>query len=207
VSPHWPPRQDKHITKDVFEQTSLAGREAIEALPNLDLLPQRRTVELRYRGTPFECKVSSPLEELSLKLSCYIRGLAVEKGSLKPLWVEDQLIPFGFTMGKGTVDRALLEEAKVARALAESLVRDQGHQSADLIAEVIRVKANTLTSLDRLFKIELQFMKEMLGSAGERRLLEEILKLMPSEQNKVSLEAGHLMRHGHGWTLCLLLVL
>lgn len=172
----------------------------------MELLPDRRTVELNYRGIPFECKVSSPVEELTLKLSCYIKGLAVEKGLLKPLWVEEQLIPLGCTLGKGTVERGLLKEAKVARALAESLVRDEGVQNADLIADVIRVKESTLISLDRLFKIELQFMKEMLGAAGERRLLEEVLKLLPNEQHKVSLEACHLIKDITGLTFWLLVV-
>ena len=107
--------------------------------------------------------------ELEAQLPHQGPGLAVEKGLLKPLWVEEQLIPLGCTLGKGTVERGLLKEAKVARALAESLVRDEGVQIADLIADVIRVKESTLISLDRLFKIELQLMKEMLGAAGERR--------------------------------------
>ena len=109
------------------------------------------------------------------------------------MWVEEQLVPNGHSVGKGSVHPELLKEAIVARALAETMVKDEGELSSDLVSEVLRNKENTLVSLDRLFKIEISFMRQMVGAAGEKRLLDEVLALLPSAKQYISLEAGWVM--------------
>ena len=182
--------QDQKITKDIHEAALTECRVAIEQPPDVDLLRNKRIVMLRYRGTDFECMVSSSLEETSLKLGCIMKGLAVEQGALAPLWVESQLVPTGHSVGKGSVDIDLLKEVTVARALAEAMVKDEGELSSDMVSEVLRNKESTLISLDRLFKIEISFMRQMVGAAGEKRLLDEVLALLPSAKQYISLEAG-----------------
>lgn len=182
--------QDKKITKEIHEAALTECRVAIEQLPNVDLLRSKRIVMLHYRGIDFECMVSSSLEETSLKLGCIMKGLAAEQGALAPLWVESQLVPNGHSVGKGSVDPELLKEVTVARALAETMVKDEGELSSDMVSEVLRNKASILISLDRLFKIEIAFMMQMVGAAGEKRLLDEVLALLPSAKQYISLEAG-----------------
>jgi len=150
----------------------------------------KRTIVLHYRGISFECRVSSSLEETNLKMGCLVKGLAVQQGDLNPLWVEDQLVPADHSVGKGQVHVDLLKEVRVARALAESMVKDEGELSSDLVSEVLRNKESTLISLDRLFKIEIAFMRQMVGAAGEKRLLEEVLALLPDAEKHISVEAG-----------------
>ena len=72
--------QDQTITKEIHEAALTECRVAIEQLPDVDLLRSKRVVMLHYRGTDFECMVSSSLEETSLKLGCIMKGFAVEQG-------------------------------------------------------------------------------------------------------------------------------
>ena len=182
--------QDKKITKEIHEAALTECRVAIEQLPNVDLLRSKRIVMLHYRGIDFECMVSSSLEETSLKLGCIMEGLAAELGALAPLWVESQLVPNGHSVGKGSVDPELLKEVTEARALAETMAKDEGELSSDMVSEVLRNKEGTLISLGRLFEIEIPFMRQMVGAAGEKRLLDEVLALLPSAKQYISLGAG-----------------
>ena len=104
--------------------------------------------------------------------------------------MESQLVRNGHSVGKGSVDPELLKEVTVARALAETMVKDEGELSSDMVSEVLRNKESILISLDRLFKIEIAFMRQMVGAAGEKRLLHEALALLPSAKQYISLEAG-----------------
>ena len=107
------------------------------------------------------------------------------------MWVESQLVLNGHSVGKGSVHRELLKDVIVARALAETMVKDEGELSSDMVSEVLGNKESTLVSLDRLFKIEISFMRQMVGAAGERRGSWTRCSLfLPSARQYISVEAG-----------------
>eukprot|EP00969_Alexandrium_andersonii_P129136 5706418-Alexandrium_andersonii.AAC.1 len=63
---------------------------AVDAIPNISLLPKLREVEYLYRGVTLQAKVGSIVDETNFKVACVWKGLAVAQGSLKPFLYEDE---------------------------------------------------------------------------------------------------------------------
>lgn len=61
----------------------------LQALPNIETLPEKRQKEFRYRGFPLHLKVSCLQDEVSWAFSAAIKGAAVDAGVLQPLAAED----------------------------------------------------------------------------------------------------------------------
>ena len=49
----------------------------VDALPEVEELPQHRTIVSTYRGTDFQLKVASTPDEIDVRVNCYIREAGV----------------------------------------------------------------------------------------------------------------------------------
>lgn len=63
--------------------------EAVMAIENIDTLPDRRTIIVRYRKWPVQIKVNCVQDEVAFRLAAAVRGQAVETGALQLLMCED----------------------------------------------------------------------------------------------------------------------
>ena len=61
----------------------------LQALPNIETLPDKRRKVFRYRGFPLHLKVSCLQGEVSWAFSAAVKGAAVDAGVLEPLAAED----------------------------------------------------------------------------------------------------------------------
>jgi hypothetical protein len=150
----------KHRKKQVEDQ--FAAHSA-----TLHAAAKPRTVNIVYRGVTFPVQVNSFSEESDLKLSAFVKGLAVKKGVLEPLFCESELTTATEPTSNQDVDPAVLSDAVLARNQAKDLVSDAAQAGSAEIRDALVQNQRVLSSLDRHWKIELNFWLSQCGATGE----------------------------------------
>jgi len=160
--------------KAFLDKMAAMGRDPMEARPP-------RGVEARYRGSLIVSRVTSAHDEYCLKVDAAVRGAAVENKVLPGLLCEDSLV--SKVVGSGAtpdVDAAVVEANKKARAAAEELMKGKVHSGA-IIQATFYEKRSLLLQLDRSFRLELDLFASVSGEGAERRLLDEVVAILPKE--------------------------
>jgi hypothetical protein len=148
------------------------GRDAMEAQPVRD-------IEVRYRGALIVAKVSTAYDEYSLIVNATVRGAAVECGILAPLFCENDLVPPSAAGApKLQVEKSVVDTNAAARHAAEELMRSKVH-SGLVIVSTLEEHRLLLLQLDRSFRLEIAFFASVSGDGAERRVRDEVLKVLP----------------------------
>ena len=160
----------------------------LKGVPGLATLPALREITVSYRGVDIAVPVQSVTEELQIRLAAVVKTRARDQDLLPALFMEDSLVARNRVPELGKVQPELLAEAKVARATANQMLGSENWLHGEAVQSLLDKKGSTLIALDRTFAIERCFILAMLGEAGEKRLLEELVEILPSELRAISLK-------------------
>jgi hypothetical protein len=178
--------QSETITKTIFDAAKKAALQEVLSGGQLDGCPDRRMVMLKYRGTNFHILVSCVGEEVEMKFHTALKAHASAHGMIPPLFCESDLVDKAIDMETKISDE-LLKGVRLARQAAnEGLQGEQGQDGATVAAYLTK-RAKNLVTLDPMWKIDTQWMISMVGEAGEKRLEQKCMEVLPSETKKLTL--------------------
>ena len=152
----------------------LKSRSEIAEVANLSLLGQKRSVNIAYRGRMVKHCVTTIEDETQRRKMSEAKGRGVQSDKLIPLYFKSDLVD-GFKLPQTEVDAEMLRGCNEARTAANMYINSES-QSADgtLAAKVLAIKEKTFFALDRTFRIEICFIEDMAGGAGQTMLLQKV---------------------------------
>ena len=154
-----------------LEELQAIGKDPMEASPT-------REVELRYRGALVPTKVTRTYDEYSMWVTAVTHGIAVDRGTLRPLFCEHELVPPRRPAPAIAVSPEVTKAAAAARLAAEELLKGKV-QSAIVIQTALDTHAPVLMQLDRQFRLEVAFFKSVSANGAQKRLKDEVLSCLP----------------------------
>lgn len=181
---------DETVTEEQVREAKRKVVHELHCAAGADFVPQKREVKLNYRGQEVPVKIGGIPEEVDLKFSAAIKGIAVRESQLQKLWCEDLLADGPDTTFKARIDPALVKQGEAARALAKTMITDACVSTADVLAKLFHQKTAALLLMDPYFKVELGLVNLITGEGSEGRLSKSILKCMPSAGNIFGPEAA-----------------
>lgn len=127
-------------------------------------------MNLQYRGTPIELRVGSISGEADLRIASLVKGVAVQRRKLEPLWVEAELLGEASAdpTGSQNVAHSLISAYRQPRASMSALFSDSGDLDASQVSKLLAAQEGWLLSMDRSLAVEIAFLSGMLGSGGEQ---------------------------------------
>jgi hypothetical protein len=158
----------------LIEELRKTGHDAMEPEPPRDC-------EVRYRGALIVMKVASTFDEYTLNVDALVRGADVGNGVIPPILCENLLV-----LGRApdapkvVVDKAMLEANITARQAVVELMQGKV-ENGDVITTTLEEHRMLLLQLDRSFRLEIAFFASVIGERAERRLLDEVLAVLPTE--------------------------
>ena len=110
----------------------------------------------------------------------------MQNAQLDCLHFEDQLVPSPPPPFLGEVDGPLLEEAKLARKITTTVLKAFKTGGAETIKNSLRQKEKALLTVDKNFRVEIEWMRQMCGEAGEALLRHQLMPPFPTAEMHVS---------------------
>ena len=164
----------------------------LQNMDGMDLLPERRTVCLSYRGRDFNYKSRTPQDLIDVTFMTMVKERAVAKGDLKPICCENSLIARDSALGKkGQFAECLLGRLRAAREDVNQVVERMKDKSGSAIVALMQKNKKPLTLTDSIFLMELQFWQGMTGSDGAQAVRSAIMALLPDEHNQKQVAHVH----------------
>ena len=117
-------KSDAAGEKDIIDAKS-ACKKAVGDLDNIDMLPERRTVTVDYRGWEFPCRVRSWEEEVEIRFHVALRGWWAQLGKIPLLPGEAQLCEQNPSLNIKTFDGCMFLAAQQARKYMETVLKMQ----------------------------------------------------------------------------------
>ena len=151
--------------------------------------------EFTYRGVKIFVKVVSIIDEWSVAMETYVRGVGVGSDKLPALWCENDLVPAGQPKPTGAVSAELLHYAKGSRAAATTFMSGMEATSSNIMAIFTR-KRSFLTKVDKMWRIEEAFFTSFIGTAAGERLQIAILVCMKTEPRDLKVAASKIEELG-----------
>ena len=170
------------LTNETAEAECAKSSSEIADVANLSLLGQKRSVNIAYRGRMVKHCVTTVEDETQRRKMSEAKGRGVQSDKLIPLCFETDLVD-GFKLPQTEVDAEMLRGCNEARTAANMYITLE-RQSADgtLAAKVLAIKEKTFSALDRTFRIEICFIEDMAGGAGQTMLLQKVFSALPSAE-------------------------
>jgi hypothetical protein len=157
----------------IFEKHMVQPYEAFKA----------KKVPISYRGVAFQCTVTTPMEHFVAQQSMFIRGLAVELGTLDKLFCEDDLVEAPVLFANTTVDAAVIADNKSARMACLNFLDARDRDSGDAIRHMLIKKQPALQQLDAKIYLEINFFLGLTGEGADARALSKVLCLLPCDDD------------------------
>ena len=110
---------------------------ALVKVPNVELIPAKRTVKVPYRGVELSYLVGSLHEEVDLRVQSELKSRATDCGELVPLACEDALITVRGTGVAGQIQPAVLAGASNARKTINVELEAMGLKMGSEIQETL----------------------------------------------------------------------
>jgi len=163
-----------------------ARKETVAALATMGLgsLPERRKITLKYRECSYDGKVTCIGDEVEQRYWTRIRAQCAAQRLIPGLFCEDQLVDTA--VGK-EVDfhPGVYSKAKSARESANEGMAEQENTDGKAVAAYLERSEKSLIALDTMWKsTDHQWMLSMVGKAGEQRLLDKSLAIIPGKGEK-----------------------
>ena len=130
------------ITFEEFHTCFQSCMAKLQEIKGIEELPEKRTVQLSYRGWALQSLVSSLTHHAETHLMVALRGWAVEAGSLDALPGEAALCT---TQSHKKIEDKLLHAARACRGFCVRVLKSESCKSGDE-AEVGKFKASDIRS-------------------------------------------------------------
>ena len=147
---------------------------------SLHVVTKPRIVQVTYRGVSFPVTVASFQEEFQVKVAAFMKGFGVRSKQLAPLFCELDIADSKLPEFLGTFEDKLFKDANNARIEAAKLVEDCSKATASEIKTALTKNSKLLASLDKDWKVELNFWLSQCGQSGENRLQHLVLQALPT---------------------------
>jgi hypothetical protein len=119
-------------------------------------------------------------DEIQRRKMSEAKGRAVQSELLVPMYFESDLVD-GYRMPHFAVDKEMVKGCNEARTAANHYIEAESKDADGTLAtKVLNIKEKVLTALDRTFRVEICFMDDMAGGAGQTILLSKVSDALPS---------------------------
>ncbi|CAE8612880.1 unnamed protein product [Polarella glacialis] len=176
------------ITKIRFENSKRKVLEQLAQSP-LNGLPEKRAIELQYRGTCFPSRITCLGDQVEQMYDVALKSHAAGHGLIPALFCEAELVDKPSAV-KLAVDDCLLRGCRAARESANSGLEGEEGKDGIAIAKYLTKFERRFVTLDVLWKVDQQWITSMVGEAGEKKLQEKCLAALPGEGVKISLASA-----------------
>jgi hypothetical protein len=177
--------QGPSITKEIYDTAKRATLAELQA-DTLTGLPDRRKIILNYRDTTFEATITCVGDEVETKFNAALKEHAAGHGLIPELFCEADLVEKPTTKDVQIVGSLLKGAIAARKAANEGLQGELGSDGAT-IANYLNKKCKHLVAMDPMFKTDSQWMLSMVGVAGERRLEQKCMEMLPSATKSMTL--------------------
>ena len=173
ASPMW--RRPKKIDEAALTALQTAFDKAVKTHGARKLLPEKRLIELEYRGRKLKVAVNTVDQEFEYRKGAWIKSQASA--------VEIQHLPFeqGGWLEEapaGLVDPKVLQPYSRARTVALAMLQNVP-KTLTAHCDVCTKHFQSIAGLDGSFAIELELMKQMQGKEGEVVMQRRVLASIP----------------------------
>ena len=162
--------------------------EAVTKLPNVDLLPDKRTIVFTIGQTEVPAKVRSIPDEIAIRSANVWKRIAEKDNQLPPLWCAAALNFQGTCTYSSTVAAELVANAKQAREDCKRRLEVQNVTAGDEIMQLVKKDALGWLNTDRDFGYEVALVEFLAGDTSELRLIEFVLTKFPTKDTDALIE-------------------
>ena len=153
----------------------------LQGMPQCKALPNKRDIKFEYRGQKFAACAKSLASEVQLKTAAYWKGIAVDRGILPPLWIEELLtFQTGLFDTGPTVAASLCVPAKFARAECKKAADEYQAIDPNVLKELLDLKSTHFLSIDRDFAVELELIRAIIGQNSGEKLFKMVVDTFPT---------------------------
>jgi hypothetical protein len=171
-----------------FNATNFKILEKVNALENIDLLPELRDVVKFYSGDEFLCKDLTIAQEVSVALSFAWRPIAVSQGVLIPLWLEAMVNPTKALLCDRKIECSLAAQANYARLQLNPNFATSLELGGDVIIKNLLVMRHEFDSIDPDFEADVLLIKSIGGLNSELALIRCMHVLLPNGTSVIAAE-------------------
>ena len=191
---------DKLKDKDIDNALLVATRDAFVVDMKArggnpsEVYAKPKDIDCRYRDVPSLVQCSSPMDQLNMRIEAFVRGLAVDKGLIDPMWCENELVGLRPVPAVTISPDVVLASANFRVALMDGLKEEDA--TAANIEDTIKSNCAFLKTIDCKCRIELAFWSSSIGENARARLQAAILDRLPSEGSMFSIDSSLLKLKG-----------
>ena len=128
------------IDDSILRKHTKQCKTAVDALPGLEGLPERRDATMKYRTFEIKLPVKSVAEHIDWACRAAVRGRAAEAGALEALVGEEVVCKGATTGSEAKVANSLLLKAAAARNFLKDKLRVWRAKGGDAIEELQKIK-------------------------------------------------------------------
>ena len=177
---------NKLISVDVYNTAKRAALAELQAC-HLEGLPDRRKVELWYRGCAFHTTITCLGDEVEHKFNVELKAHAAASNLIPKLFCEDDLVEVQVKHKEVAIQDCLLRGPRAARTAANHGLQGEKVKDGSTISAYLAKKEKNLVAIDSVWKVDCQWMTSMVGEAGERRLEQKCMDILPTATKDMSL--------------------
>jgi len=137
-------------------------------------LPSKRALNLTYMGIKFKTVVTNTAQEWEARWYCAIKSEALGQEDGLEFFVYEQWLFGDRVKQKCKLPYSLFTAMKAARKCATDILADTSIECWDDLCRTMVKSAELLTSMDRSFKVELDFLKHSGAARLEQAVQEAI---------------------------------
>eukprot|EP00811_Abedinium_folium_P029919 NODE_4748_length_1852_cov_4.838841.p1 GENE.NODE_4748_length_1852_cov_4.838841~~NODE_4748_length_1852_cov_4.838841.p1 ORF type:complete len:384 (-),score=85.27 NODE_4748_length_1852_cov_4.838841:339-1490(-) len=180
------------ILAKMEKTTELIHERGVE-LKVLDLIHEKRVVDLSYLGLELKVECRDPYDEFKLRSAAWLktRSMAATNG-LTPLVFEAALLEVDAWKPEGEVPAELLKSFKAARQVAYEALQLLPVIQGDAIVGTLVAKLHLLAEIDPTFSIEVAAAKAIIAKPGEEIMQKATLRCLPAKNRIRSLDESNL---------------
>ena len=138
----------------------------------------KRSIELSFLASDISVQVSSPEEEIELKIGAAIKNMTIGRKNGIPMLSYEVWVRPNIGADERDVPRNALVGSIAARRVVAELIADDQIASFAEVARIIVARSSSVLVLDRTFRLELCFLDQaevLIGKAIEHEILSACL--------------------------------
>ena len=187
------------VTSELVENTM---QEVLASLKAEGLQPDEydkpRVIVVRYRTSDLKLKVGSLWEEITLRMSAYLKtraGNTVKDDEndhpiLVPFLLENELDQLPKPDKVGGMDEDVVASFNACRRAANEQITPARQRSGEAVSNFLENNLEVLTMLDSSVTLEAAFFQMLYTSGAKERLQTMVLGAMPTEDARGSAQAA-----------------
>ena len=156
----------------------------VENLPAVDQITAKRKIDITYRSTVLrDVEIDNLTQEVETRLHAWLKSVAVKKGKLISMNVEDLLgvhdseVTPDYEVQEGVVRRAVK-----GRTYFFALIKTKKCAVHEDMKTLIRTSSPQLTLVDPQWRVERAVLSQLAGPAAEMRAKQKISEWFPTKE-------------------------